>query len=264
MQMSYTQTKSGICLFCGPNANSFERPEHPIPESLGNDVFILHNVVCDACNQYFSQLDNYFIHHYHTSPARLITLQETKKRKPPMQTIPQGEVRKEKGGQINFSQAILAEASEPQLKMTYLANEIILNGTVILADADAKRLSRFLAKCGLETLYIKRGALAFAREFTPLRNYARYGTSRRFIPFLWGSQTERPCDLLLATITGRSIAGIFYFATIFVPGSVYFFPLNRIGDDTVIEKLAAKYPLEKIMQPGLIKREPIRYEARWA
>jgi hypothetical protein len=157
-QMLNVQNKSGLCLFCGPEASSFETPEHPIPESLGNTTFILRKVVCDSCNQYFSKLDGYFIHHYHTSPARLIALQNTKKGKPPMQTIPHGEIRKESGGRLNFNQAILPDATEPQIKITCLANEIILNGTIFLEDADAKLLSRFLAKCGLETLYIKRGA----------------------------------------------------------------------------------------------------------
>jgi hypothetical protein len=257
-------TLSSICLFCGPTAKSFNTPEHPIPESLGNTRFVLHKVVCDSCNQYFSTLDNYFIHHHFTSPARLVTVQETKKGKPPMQSLIEGEARRQGDGKLNFTQSILPGKEDDQLTLTFLANEVILKGSFVLEDADAKRLSRFLAKCGLETLYIKRGALAFAKEFNPLRAYARYGMGLRFIPFLWSSQTERPCDLLLATITGKSLEGTFYFATIFVPGGVYFFPLNRFGESVVFEKLAAKYSLNKVMHPGSIGREPIRYEARWA
>jgi hypothetical protein len=42
------------CLFCRRQNTSFQRVEHPIPESLGNDDFILPpGWVCDACNQYF-------------------------------------------------------------------------------------------------------------------------------------------------------------------------------------------------------------------
>jgi hypothetical protein len=105
--------------------------------------------------------------------------------------------------------------------------------------------------------------MAFGDEFDPLRTYARRGRRPDFVPFLWGPQNERPCDLLLATMEIKAIEGPFYFATIFVPGSVYFVPLNRFDESIAIEKLEAKYPLKKVMQPVLLKRESIRYEVRW-
>ena len=40
------------CLFCRSNG-SFTKPEHIIPEALGNDDLILRDEVCDKCNQYF-------------------------------------------------------------------------------------------------------------------------------------------------------------------------------------------------------------------
>jgi hypothetical protein len=42
------------CLFCRSTAGPFNRIEHPIPESLGNDDLTLaKGFVCDPCNQYF-------------------------------------------------------------------------------------------------------------------------------------------------------------------------------------------------------------------
>jgi hypothetical protein len=42
------------CLFCQSTSAPFERVEHPIPESLGNDDLVLPGgFVCDPCNQYF-------------------------------------------------------------------------------------------------------------------------------------------------------------------------------------------------------------------
>jgi len=49
------------CLFCtrdGP----FTRPEHVIPEALGNDDLLLWNEVCDNCNQFFgSKLESFVL-----------------------------------------------------------------------------------------------------------------------------------------------------------------------------------------------------------
>lgn len=42
------------CLYCRHTDVPFERVEHPIPESLGNDDLIIpKGWVCDPCNQYF-------------------------------------------------------------------------------------------------------------------------------------------------------------------------------------------------------------------
>ncbi len=179
-----------------------------------------------------------------------------------MQVLPRGEARRQEDGKLNIRQSVLLGKEQEQFSLTFLPDQVILKGGFILADADAKRLSRFLAKCGLETLCLKRGMMAFGDEFDPLRTYARWGTRPDFVPFLWGPQNETPCDLLLATMKIKGIEGAFYFATVSVPGSVYFVPLNRLGEFIAIEKLEARYPLKKIMQPGLLKREPIRYEVR--
>ena len=42
------------CLFCRSMTGPFNRIEHPIPESLGNDDLTLDKgFVCDPCGQYF-------------------------------------------------------------------------------------------------------------------------------------------------------------------------------------------------------------------
>jgi hypothetical protein len=251
-----------ICLFCGPKAKSFTRPEHIIPESLGNTAFVLHEVVCDKCNQYFSKLENYFIHHHLTSLARVFSVQRTKKGKSPMQSLPDGELRRDAGGKINFRQSVISGREGEQLSLTFLANEIILKGAVIFEDADAKKLSRFLAKCAIETLFFKRGNEAFQDLYDPLREYARYGGGVKFVPFLWSNQEERLCDLLHASVSVKGINQPFDFAVIFVPGSVYFIPLSRFDEPIAMEKLEAKYDLKWILHPQLIERDPFRYEVR--
>ena len=44
------------CIFCKNNSDSSKSVEHIVPESLGNDKFILpRGYVCDKCNNYFSR-----------------------------------------------------------------------------------------------------------------------------------------------------------------------------------------------------------------
>ena len=136
------------CLFCGPRGVSFARVEHIIPESLGNTTFLLSEVVCDKCNQYFSKQEDYFVHHYPTSPARLFTLDKTKKGKPPLQILEKGEMKREKEGRISFSQSVISGKEAEQLSITYLAETVVLKASFPLPEADAKKLSRFLTKAG--------------------------------------------------------------------------------------------------------------------
>ncbi|MEL7434869.1 MAG: HNH endonuclease, partial [Chloroflexota bacterium] len=43
------------CIFCKSSDNSFLRVEHLIPESLGGDIIMPANLVCDKCNNYFGR-----------------------------------------------------------------------------------------------------------------------------------------------------------------------------------------------------------------
>ena len=81
-----------------------------------------------------------------------------------------------------------------------------------------------------------------------------------FIPFLWHYQNERNADLLLAEMKHRS-NGTYYFATIFVPGSVYFIPLHRFDEAIAFERLAEMYSLNRVRHPVLLKRDPMKIEA---
>lgn len=257
--MKYVQQKSNYCLFCGQKGISFRRVEHIIPESIGNKTHVLHDIVCDKCNAYFSKLENYFIHHHMSSAIRLFSIGKTKKGKPPMQILQKGEARRQKDGKLTFKQSLISGKEAEQFSITFSAEDIIIKGSYPIPDADTKKLSRFLTKCGLETLYLKKGNVAFSDEFNQLRNYARYGEKLTFVPFLWQYQNERNADLLLAKITHKT-KGIFYFATIFVPGCVYFVPLDRFDEIFGLDKLAKIYSLNNISKPEILKRESPRFE----
>lgn len=251
-------SKNVNCLFCGSNAIIFTKVEHIIPESLGNKIFTLKNVVCDKCNSYFSKLEDYFIHHHYSSTFRLFTLAETKKGKPPKQKLQYGEAQREKNGKIVFSQRGFQANSKEQFRITFYADSYEFNASYPLHQMDTKKISRVLAKYALEILYYKNGNMAFSSEFDSLRQYARYGKSVSFIPYLWSYQKEKELDILVTEIQSNSEGKLFY-ATIFVPGSVYFFPCHRFTEMKVFDKVAELLRLNKVLIPEIIKRDPITF-----
>lgn len=244
-----------ICLFCRNKNNTFQNIEHIIPESLGNKVYVLPpGIVCDKCNQYFSKLENYFCHHHLSSAKKLLYLDKTKKGKPPSLPLQKGELRKEQNGRIKFKQSILQGKEAEQLSIIFYANEVIIKGSWPLPETYSEKISRFLAKCGIETLYLKEGKLAYEKEFDFVRQYARYGGKNDFIPFLWGKQTQRNIELYICIVDSKK-KRTFYFATIFLPGIVYFIPLNRVNEDYAFKMIAKNYNLNIIDKKCLIKRE---------
>lgn len=235
--------------------------EHIIPESLGNNAYTLpKGIVCDTCNQYFSKLDNYFCHYHLTAATKLLFLNNTKKGNPPSLPLQKGEVRKKKDGKIKFNQSILNGMEKEQFSITFFANDVRIQGSMILPDAESKKISRFLAKCGIEIVFFKKGTLAFEKDFDYLREYARYGGKNHFIPFLWGRQTQYNIELYICKVESKQ-KGLFYFGTVFLPGIVYFIQLNRIDEDYAFKMLAENNQLNVCDKECLIKREPIKFNA---
>lgn len=244
-----------ICLFCRNEDNTFQKIEHIIPESLGNKVYVLpKGIVCDKCNQYFSKSEDYFCHHHISSAEKLLYLDKTKKGKPPSLPLQKGEVRKERDGRIKFKQSVLPEKAAEQLSITFLSNDVIIQGSWPLPETDSGKISRFLAKCGIEILYFKEGKLAYEREFDNVRQYARYGGKNVYIPFLWGKQTQRKIEIYICQVDSKK-KGTFYFAIIFLPGIVYFIPLNKEDDDYALKMIANTFNLNIVDKKCVIRRD---------
>ncbi len=251
------------CLFCRSKINNCTKPEHIIPESLGNDTYILPiGVVCDKCNQYFSKLDEYFCHNHLASATKLLYLDKTKKGKLPYLPLQDGEARRSGDNNITFSESYSKNAGKGRFSMTFFANEMVIQGTIPLPDSDSKKISRFLSKCGVEILHLKKGKLAFGKDFDHVRRYARYGGKNIFVPFLWGRQFERFIELYLCEADCKE-KGMFYFGTVFLPGVVYYIPLNRIEEKYVFNILAENNPLNVCDKECLIKRDPITYKMEY-
>lgn len=249
------------CIFCGPKATTFKKIEHIIPESLGNKDLILKGVVCDKCNSYFSELENYFIHHHFSSAVRLLALKETKKGKPPMQNLPSGSIRRKTDGGFVLDQIIKLGEFDERISISSNEKEEVIRTSYSLEDTDSRLISRVLAKCAIETIYFKKGKLAFSSTFDLLRQYARYGEAIPFVPFLWRFQNERKTEIMLGEFKHKSY-GIFFFCRIFVPGSEYFIPCHRLTEMQAFDMLADNYSLNKVTMPEMIKRKPVISEIR--
>lgn len=255
------------CLFC-PNTdeNQFSKEEHIVPESLGNKSYLLpKGIVCDKCNQYFSGLDKYFCHHHLGAGRKLLERYKTKKGKPPSMPLEAGEMRQDETGRIHFQQSLIEGKGKEQFTISFFEKDVAIRVRLPLPDTDSKKISRFLAKAGIETLYFKMGNMALQPDFDFVRNYARFGSRHDFVPFLWCYQPQQSIDLYVFTFDSEK-HGQFYFGTVFLPGIVYLAPLSRVKEDYAINTVKESMKIEGnqlnlCKDACSIKREPIELMA---
>ncbi|MFA5806613.1 MAG: hypothetical protein WC879_18430, partial [Melioribacteraceae bacterium] len=131
-------------------------------------------------------------------------MNKTKKGKSPKQNLKSGIAYRTNDGKIVFEQSSLFNDTNNQFSITFFAEDISIKATYPLSDVNVKKLSRVLAKIGLETLYLKEGEIAYSSEFDLIRRYARFGDTIQFIPFMWHYQTEKNVELLLAEVKHQS------------------------------------------------------------
>ena len=159
------------CLFCFRTDVSFNKIEHPIPESLGNDDWVLpKGFVCDVCNQYFgSKVENIVISEPPFILERLGYVVKSKKGK-----LPKYEARK--GLHLVTSgsmDTILFVAEDDYIEHYHkaLKHESFM---VYQSEKVASHVSRFLLKIGLEAL-ISSGIDPYDSKFDAARTHARQG-----------------------------------------------------------------------------------------
>jgi hypothetical protein len=172
-----------------------------------------------------------------------------------------GEMRQDETGKIHFRQSLIEEDEQEQFKISFFGKDVTIQVRLPLPDTDSKKLSRFLAKAGIETLYLKMNTIALHPDFDFVRNYARFGSRHEFVPFLWCNQPQQTVDLLICTMDSKN-QGRFYFGTVFLPGIVYLVPLNRTEEDYGINTLKdslqfAGNSLNLCRDECFIKRKPI-------
>jgi len=174
------------CLFCRTTTGSFNRIEHPIPESLGNDDLLLQKgFVCDGCNQYFgSKIEQRVL----SSPPFNIERMA--------QAIPT-----KKGRFAFYEEKDLVLLSTGSANALYVVSpgdhkktwDKISRGLIIprVPLSYDNLLVRFFLKMGVELLLTVEGGFPYSDSFNAARRCARYGDGASDWDFAWGIYPNR-------------------------------------------------------------------------
>jgi len=221
------------CIFkCAREERRYTAREHIIPESLGNRHFVLRKgVVCDGCNEVFSKLDEYFCHYHMGAGLKPLFVKKTKQGKGPIVPLKGegAEIRRKAGGRITYSQEIWNETAEEQFKFTVYADSWKLEQKLLLPDVETSKISRFLAKVGIETLFYKKKEHALEGRFDETRNYACSDGRERFVPFWWGKHPVGPgIDIKLTQAHLRGEILLRTYVMLFIHGYLYVQPLDAL------------------------------------
>lgn len=185
------------CLFCH-GTGPFSRPEHIIPEALGNDDLILHNEVCDECNQYFgSKVEKFVLGK--TPIAFWRTFLGIRKKQGALPHVDLSQQKKQKGRlpAIHPSHDNLVGFTchyDYSVSVDIDDDEIIreiLDGkrerfTFVFTPLVLSMIGRLLCKVGVELLCLGDRNRARSEEFDQARGFARYGNGTNLWPIFRG------------------------------------------------------------------------------
>jgi HNH endonuclease len=178
------------CLFCD-TGKSFTTKEHIIPESLGNDDMILEKEVCDKCQNYLSQIENYVLSKTPIGFWRTLLTIKTKKNRLPF--VDFTKKADGKGALPDFSEHhdnikleahpdFTTELVIPKPLAHFLQNDN--NGQLIyvLTPKVIHELGRLLGKIGIEIICHDNSEKARLDDFKSLRKYVREGSLKDLWP----------------------------------------------------------------------------------
>lgn len=159
------------CIFCLSGNGPFKRKEHIIPESLGNDDFVLRpGLVCDPCNQYFgTEVEQRVLNSPPFSLERIAASVKTKKGRLPNTTLDS----KLKLSATGFLDSIMIEGNPDNLIWTIGNNEYLIVPPQQSAF-DNIYFARFFLKIGLEALANESKVDVYSSVFDKARNFARF------------------------------------------------------------------------------------------
>ena len=246
------------CLFCKKRKKVTR--EHIIPESLGNKHLVLKYVICKECNNHFSKIEDYFCNYHLAVEEKLKYLEKTKKGKEPFLPLANGGEARRKNNKITYQRSIKKKKDLNSFKMTFLDNRYEIEAQFGFPEINLQKISKFLAKCGIETLYYKKGIFAFKKEFDFVRKYALDNSDRHYIPFLWKRNSNGDINIKTCQITRPKKQGNFFYSITYLPGCEYWFPLNRTDDKYVFDFIAEKCKLKKFEEDNNLQRDNLIFK----
>lgn len=177
-----------LCLFCG-SIGPFTRPEHIIPEALGNDDLVLRDEVCDKCNQYFGTKIEAFVLGK-TPLAFWRTFLGIRKKRGRLPHVDLSQPKEQKGSwpashprhntlvgfTCHHDYSVSVDVGDSEIAKG-IADGTRRQFTFVFTPLVLFRMGQFLCKVGLELLCLDNPETARSTVFDRARDYARKGSS---------------------------------------------------------------------------------------
>jgi len=178
------------CLFCD-SGKSFTTREHIIPESLGNDEMILEKEVCDKCQNYLSQIENYVLNKTPIGFWRTLLTIRTKQGRLPIVDFTKD--KEDKGAFPDFHEHhdnaqfeshsdFTTELKLPNSLNTFLDAQGAGKLKYVITPKVIHEIGRFLGKVGIELICYEDRLKARENQFSPIRKYVREGSLKELWP----------------------------------------------------------------------------------
>lgn len=188
------------CIFCKIDSDNSVSIEHIIPESLGNEEYVLPlGWVCDKCNNYFaSKVEAPFLNSYYCKQARFEMRVPNKRKRVPvgkgLYPLARAKI------DLFYEDSGLSFFASDEKDIPAFVEALTNNkgGTLYIPQAGLPKqnysLSRFIGKVGLEVLAYKmfddpmaNNEIVNKTELDELRNYVRRGKPG----FVWPIHVRR-------------------------------------------------------------------------
>ncbi len=178
------------CLFC-ETGKSFTTKEHIIPQSLGNTDLILEKQICDKCQNYLSQIENYVLNKTPIGFWRVLFSTKTKKNKLPFVDFTKKDERKgifpdfsdehdniQFQSHSDFSTELIASSQSDKHSQNNKNGEL----KYVITPKVIHEIGRFLGKIGIEIICQDNPERARLDEFKSMRRYVREGCLKDLWP----------------------------------------------------------------------------------
>lgn len=248
------------CLFCSSNG-PFTRPEHIIPEALGNDDLILYNEVCDKCNQFFgSKIEGFVLGK--TPIAFWRTFLGIRKKRGALPHVDLSQPKKQKGAlpavhelHDNF---IGFTCHDDYSVSVDIDDDEIIRGirdgtrsqfTFVFTPLVLSMMGRFLCKIGVELVCLDNPGRARSSAFDGARRFAREGKGRDLWPIFHG-QSGNLNDLKKRSVDSKGVLEeVFcHHYRLLEIGALYTLLALTVGTDVWVVSLNDPYPTPVIRE----------------
>ncbi len=204
------------CLFC-KNDGPFLRPEHIIPEALGNNNLILTNEVCDKCNQFFgSKIESFVLNKTPLAFWRTYLGIRKKKNKLPHVELSQPLQKKGRFPSVhkhhdNFVGFTYHDDNSVSVDIgdDRIVNEIMSGKRnqfkFVFTPEVLFKMGRFFLKVGLELVCLSDSLRSRSEGFSQARRFARFGDFEGLWP-IFHYQSRSLKDLKVNYVDAESIA----------------------------------------------------------